>query len=361
MKHARHSQFGFSLIELLIAITLGILLVGVAISAYVAQSRVYMTTHGQASVQDAENAIAALVGPVVRAAGFLGCSTIAGASSSNLVSGGPAPLSTLATASTPSAVAGYDAVNTAGDGTILTISVDNPANDADASHWSPALDPTLAGKVLPGSDVVVVLGPVAGSHPVGVTAATPDMLTLEDASGLAAGQILAVSDCGKSTVFQATGIDAGRVTHAAGAAPLANATATLPVAYAPGAQVVALSQTAFFVAQGQAGQSVLVRATLTGNDWNVEELVPGVETLQALYGTMTNNVIAQYVPASAVTDWSSVASVRLAFLIEGQAGSGTPLGAASAPMLLGTTINPPPDTRLRHAYTMTINLRNATP
>jgi type IV pilus assembly protein PilW len=354
----RHPQRGFSLIELLVAMAIGILLVGVVVSAYLAQSQVYRTSRGQASVQDAENAIAGLVGPVLRASGFLGCSTLAGTFVSNLVAGGPAPLGTLATM--PAGVVGYDAKDTGGDGTTLALASANPANDANEAHWSPSLDATLAGKVQPGSDVVVVLGPVAGSHPVGVTAIGADTLTVEDASGLAAGQILAVSDCGKSAVFRATGVAGGEVAHAAGAGALANAVATLPVTYAPGAQLVPLSQTAFFVAQGQAGQSVLMRATLVGSEWNVEELVPGVENMQALYGIATSAASTQYLPASQVTDWRLVSSVRMSFLIAGQAGSGT--GAtASAPVLLGTTVTPPADTRLRHVYAMTLNLRNATP
>ncbi|VTU15230.1 Tfp pilus assembly protein PilW [Variovorax sp. SRS16] len=361
MKSASHSQKGLSLIELMIAISLGILLVGVVVSAYVAQSQVYKASQGQAAIQDADNAIAGLVGPTVRAAGFVGCSSISGAAS-NLVPGGSPPLGNLANVST--GVMGYDASNTAGDGSTLSIATDNANNDADPSHWSPSLDVQLAGHVLPGSDVLVVLGAVAGSAPTALTsgagvAAGP--LQVKDASAMAPGQFAAISDCGKSTIFLNTGATISQTTIArdAGAAALTNAAATFPVNYGVGAQVIPLSQTAFFVSHTDADQSALMRATLTTTGWNIEQLVPGVESMQVLYGSNANFVIAQYVPAGAVTDWTAVSSVRLSFLIEGRAGSGT--GAAASPfMLLGTAVTPPADTRLRHVYEMTINLRNAT-
>ena len=346
---------------MMVALTIGVILIGAVIGIYLAQSKVYKGANSQASIQNAENAIAALLVPTVRAAGFGGCSTL-GSAVSNLVAGGPPPLGALAT--TPAMVAGYDYVNTAGAGTALAITADNPPNDSDPTHWSPTLDSTLGGAVLPGSDVLIVLGAAPGSQPVGVATITAGStsITVQDASGLAAGQVAAVSDCLKSSIFLVTAVNSNALVHAAGAGAMTNATAALSVNYPPGAQLVPLRQTAFFVGHGLAGQSVLMRATLVGSTWDYEPLVPGIETMQVLYGvgTAADGVITRYVAAGAVTDWSLVYSVHLAFLIEGQAGS-VQGGGASAPLLLGTTVTPPPDTRLRHVYETAINLRNAAP
>lgn len=261
-------------------------------------------------------------------------------------------------------MAGYDYANTAGSGSTLTISADNAANDSSAAHWSPALDSTLVGNVLPGSDVLVVLGAAPGSHPVGVTAAVAggSSITVTDASQFAAGGFAAVSDCLKSSVFLITAVNTNILSHAVGTGALSNATAALAVNYPVAAQVVPLKQTAFFVSNGTSGQSVLTRATLTGATWNFEPLVTGVESMQVLYGigTSANGLVTQYVPASAVTDWTLVYSIRMAFLLEGRAasGAGTP---ASAPVLLGTTVTPPADTLLRHVYELTVDLRNYSP
>ena len=359
------AQAGFTLVELMVALAIGVFMIGAVISVYIAQSQTYKGSNSQAAIQTAENAIAAIVVPAVRGAGFAGCGTVAGAVS-NLVAGGPPPLGNLSTSA--AMVQGYDYTGTAGPGSTLTITADNPANDTNAAHWSPTLDATLAGQVLPGSDVLVVLGPVPGSLPTGVTAVTSgsDSVTVASISAFpTSGQLAAVSDCLKTSIFQVTSTTATTLKHLVGAAALTNATTLLSVNYPVGAQVVPMQQTAFFVGHGPAGQSTLMRATLDGTSgatWNapVDALVPGVETMQVLYGIGTGGVTTQYVAASAVTDWTAVYSVRLAFLIEGQAGANQG-GLATAPVLLGTTVTPPADSMLRHAYEITISLRNATP
>jgi type IV pilus assembly protein PilW len=214
----------------------------------------------------------------------------------------------------------------------------------------------------------VVAGAAPGVLPVAATAAVAtadDGITVTNTSGFVAGSVAAISDCLKSSVFVARTVTAatGQIAHTAGGVGIANTVDTLPVAYAAGAQVVPLQQTAFFVSFDQtSGSSVLVRAIYAGGLWNVQSLVPGIETMQVLYGIGTNGAITQYVPAGAVTDWTSVYSVRLAFLLEGDTGSaGTGQGAASIPPLLGTAVIAPVDTRQRHVFEMTVNLRNAAP
>ena len=357
MKPRQVLQRGYTLVELLVAMTIGIILIGAVIVVYVTQTQTYKATNSQAGTQNAENAIAALVTPVIRSAGFVGCSTIWQPFVSNLIAGGPPPVGALGT---PSLLFGYDANGTAGAGT-LTITQDNTANDSNAAHWTPNLDASLGSQVETGSDVLVVLGATPGSQPVAVTsiAAGSTTLTVQNATGLAAGQLAALSDCGKTTVFQITGVAGTTLTHAAGGSALTNAAAALPVNF-NSPLLIPIQQTAIYVAQGQGGQSVLTLSTYSGGAWVASPLVPGVETMQVLYGVDTNGdgVVDQYVPASAVTAATPVYSVRLAFLIEGQPGSASATNP-TAFTVLGTTVNVPADTRLRRVYEMTINLRNA--
>ena len=348
-------QRGYTLVELLVAMTLGIILIGAVFLVYMAQTKTYRVINSQAGIQNAENAIAALVTPAIRAAGFVGCSTILQPFISNLNAGGPPPLGTLAT---PGMLFGYDANGTAGTGT-LSITQLNTANDSNAAHWTPNLDASLLSSVEPGSDVLVMFGATPKSQPVTVTSipAGSTTLTLQDATGLVAGQLAAVSDCGKTTLFNITAVAGNTLSHAAGAGALANTSATFPVNY-NSPMLIPMQQTALYVAQGQGGQSVLMLATYSSGAWTVLPLVPGVETMQVLYGIGAGGAVSQYVPAGAVTALTTVYSVRLAFLIEGQPGS----ASASNPtqfMMLGTTVNVPPDSRLRRVYEMTVNLRNA--
>lgn len=359
MTRTRRQAQGFTLLELIVALTLGVLLLAPVIGLSLTQSQVYKATNSQASIQNAENAISALLVPTVRGAGFSGCGALASAVS-NLIPGGPLPLGALNTST--AMVAGFDHVNTAGAGSSWVIQADNLPNEPNASRWSPALETTLAGQVQPGSDVLVVLGAAPGSKPVAATSipAGSDSIAAADITSFAVGQVVAISDCLKSSIFSVTDIVSNTLVHAAGSAPMSNATAALSLNFSSGAQLVPLQQTAFFVAHGMAGQSVLMRATWTGAAWNVEPLVPGIDTMQVLYGvaTVPDGVISRYLPASAVTDWTLVYGVHLAFLIQGQVGSAQG-GAMAAPVLLGTIVTPPADTRLRRVYELTIHLRNS--
>lgn len=351
MKPRQVFQGGFTLVELLVAMTIGVILLGAVIEVYVVQTKSHKTANSQAGVQNAENAIAALVTPIIRAAGFAGCSTLQQTLASNLNPGGPAPLGALAS---PSMLFGYEA-NVTGT---LSIAQDNAANDSTAAHWTPSLDTSLLGQVETGSDVLVVLGAAPGSRPVAVTAvgAGGTSITVQDATGLAAGQIAAVSDCNLATLFQITGVAGSVLSYAVGTGALTNVAATFPVN--TNNLLIPMQQTAIYVAQGQGGQSVLTIATYNAGAWTASPLVPGVETMQVQYGIGSNGVVSQYVLANAVTAATPVYSVRVAFLIEGQAGSAG-AGNPTQFTVLGITVNVPADTRLRRVYEMTIDLRNA--
>ncbi len=97
---------GFSLIELMVGLTIGLMLSVGVLGVYMAQFNTYKTNMSQASIQSAENAISALISPIIRSAGFCGCANVTKAIS-NLNAGGPPPLSTLGT--NPTMVMGYDA------------------------------------------------------------------------------------------------------------------------------------------------------------------------------------------------------------------------------------------------------------
>ncbi len=210
------------------------------------------------------------------------------------------------------------------------------------------------------SDVLVVLGGALGAQPIAVTtiSAGSTSLVLQNASGVASGQFAAVSDCSKTSIFKITSVAGTTVNHASGAGALANATNALSVSYPVGSQFVLLTQTAFFVARDAGGQSALVRATLNQDGtWTMQSLIPGVDTMQVRYGIGSNGVPTQYVPASSVTNWGEVYSVRLGFLIAGQQGSSSV--SPTQYTVQGATITVPSDNRLRHVYEMTINMRNS--
>ena len=344
---------GFSLVEIMVGLTLGMILAIAVLGVYLAQKGMYKTNTSQATIQNSESAIVALVTPTIRSAGFSGCTTTLQAVS-NLNPGGPPPLGTIAI--TPSMVMGYDAAA----GTIINISQINAENSNQASNWTNGLDASLTGNVEAASDVLVVLGATTSYQPMAVKTITAGSASMElqNSTGVATGQFGAVSDCLKASIFQITSVAGSTISHAAGAGALDNATSTLSLTYPIGSQFVTLTQTSFFVAKDLSGQSSLIRATLNANGtWTLQSLIPGVDTMQVLYGIGTNGIPTEYVPAGSVTNWGQVYSIRIGFLIEGRQGSGNI--SPTQYTLLGTTVNVPADNRLRHVFEMTINLRNS--
>jgi hypothetical protein len=137
----------------------------------------------------------------------------------------------------------------------------------------------------------------------------------------------------------------------------------------------------FYVGYSAGGQSGLYGAVMMCGSWQSlsvlstgcssgggpknsssapQPLVPGVDNMQILYGIGPGGVTQQWVPASLVSDWTQVNAVRMGFLVEGPIGSANFDSNPTAWNVLGTTVSVPRDTRLRHVYTMTISLRNAT-
>lgn len=343
---------GFSLVEIMVGLTIGLIMTIGVLGVYLAQVNMVRSNTSQSSIQNATSAITGLITPVIRSAGFTGCTNISKALS-NLNPGGAPPLGTIGTLNT--LIMGYDSTA----GTQITISGDNTANEGNVNYWLPLLDTSLTGEVQGVSDVLIVLGGTPGATPTGVTSITSDEMVVQNASGITAGQFAAISDCSKTSVFKVTGISGTTLTHAAGSGALANATSAFAVNYPVGSQVIPLTQTAFFTAHDPSGHSALARGRMNSDGtWTIEALIPGVETMQILYGIGSSGILSQYVPANEVTNWDQVYAVQLGFLIAGEAGSATL--PSTLYHLIGSAITVPSDNRLRHQFEMTIYLRNST-
>jgi type IV pilus assembly protein PilW len=360
----KHRHAGFGLIELMIAMALGLFVVAGVLVVFIAQRQVYQSSNSQSLIQDADNAISAIITPVVRGAGFTGCASLAGG-----VKAYPSATTTPLTFNTTSPVQGFDSK------TIPSPLVDGATNDTSAGDWSPSLDASFitAGGVAPGSDVLVLIGAPPGAAPVGVTAFGSGTITVNTTLNtstltLTPPQMVAVSDCGKSSIFQVNQISSAAspvLTYAAGP----NGTPLYPVS----SQVIPIQQTAFFVAKGNAGQSALFETVMTipsgGTAANAAwskpvEIVPGVLNMQALYGVASSSgattAATAYVNAANVTNWALVNTVKLGFLIEGNAASSTASTNQTTFPLFSSTLTVPADSRLRHTFFMTANIRNTT-
>jgi type IV pilus assembly protein PilW len=348
------TQRGFGLIELMLAMAIGLVISAGLVVIFLAQRQVYQSATSLGAMQDADNAITAILAPAIRDAGFLGCSGMTDGNPSNNLGAGSTPL-VFASAS---GVLGYAS-------TLPAQLIDGAPNDLNGSHWQPALDSSLTtGQVgvEQGSDVLVLFGMRPGSNPVDASFAGNN-LTLSDATSFsangAAPQVIAVSNCASSSLYAATGLNGLTLSLAS--------TPNLAL-YPDGAQAVPLQQTAYYVARGDGGQSALFQAVMTipagggvaNASWQASEIVPGVTAMQVRYGVGSDSSGAQttqYVSANQVSNWSAVTSVRLGFLVEGGTGSSAN-GSTARSYTLFDTFQLPADSRLRHATFLTVDLRN---
>ncbi len=141
----------------------------------------------------------------------------------------------------------------------------------------------------------------------------------------------------------------------------------MPLPFQAGALVSPVMTVVYYIGVGADGDGALKRLELSNGTVNGaqiftdEELVPGVENMQVLYGIDSTGTQAAsaYVTADQVADFDSVVSVKVAVLSASAAGGAQPPAAAPTFNLLGTTVTAPRDTRARKVFDVTITLRNA--
>lgn len=358
-------QRGLSLIELMLAVLLGLLLMAGMIQIFVATKVSYMTQAGQAYLHESGRFALEFVGRDVRMAGLLGCSSRNIGEVSNYLN----PLAgeefnfTLG-------VRGFEFVGTEPGLTFDLPQTLTPV--AAAGSWSPAIPDSLVGLPIQGSDVLLVRS--IGSNPVPLVAPfhLGSNVHVQTPNDFEQGDILLVSNCSQAAVFQKT--DASGGTAAGGSSgtpgnqwPISDPTRVIGRgAFQQGSEIARIQTVVYYVGLSANGVPALFRA-VTSRPPNggstvalrEEELVSGVESMQVLYGVDTSNNFSTdaYVPASGVTDWNRVVAVRMALLLRTPEEFG-PQSDEATYVLGGTTVNPVDDRRQRRVFTKTMALRN---
>jgi type IV pilus assembly protein PilW len=358
---------GFSLVEMMVAITLGLLVTGALISAVLGVSGSSRTSTGVGAVGDGGRIALDLLQQAVRSAGYMACNTTA-RQASLLPSGpGPDPLNYDYT----DPLGGYEAVGT-GPGAAAPVVIATPpvTPSNDVASWVTTgggnLNALLNNNAVAGSDVLVVQSTLTGAPVTAVTPAGSSALTIvkaADAASFTAGQIGVVSDCVTSVVFQIASVAGGTV----------DTVQTIPGRYAAGAQLGVADTTVFYIGKGTDGDGALYALDAGGTGTLpapsvANELVPDIENMQVLYGITTSALpeVNQYVTADQVTalgatsDFNSVVAVKIAVLAASAPGAVPLPAAASTYTLLGTPVQAPIDTRMRKVFEITVTARNST-
>jgi type IV pilus assembly protein PilW len=372
---------GFSLIELMVAMALGLLLV-IAIGYVYLSSKTAFTRQQQlSSMQQNVRVAFEYLTSDVRVVGHMGCAT--GKTAVNSLSTTPPHIDTNYLLG----IEGYEYTNaTAGT---YTLSSDNPANSTTASSWATNVATngvntipisTIAGSgttdgLTPGSDVLVIR--TVNGEPARLTAdATPPATTLSienkssgkcsddttnKVSGLCRNSHALIASCAAAQVFSVSGSPVGSAVTMSGALAGTNV-------YAHGvAQVFPMQTIVYYVKRPPGGLSTsLYRRIFDGHHAGglEQELIEGVESLQIRYGrdtsTPPDQAIDDYVTAQNVGDWSTVIAVRVSLLMRSTAAVSPDIAVpASAPVNGVTVTFPSNGTKYdRRVFTTTIAVRN---
>jgi len=332
---------GFTLIELMVAMTIGLFIIGGIVIAYTSSKQTYRVEEGLSRLQENGRYALETISRDIRMADYNGCysSTIT-------------PVNTL---NSSTAFAYNFAVGIEG----------NEATSGSA--WAPTLDTTISGASPPplgGTDVITVrIARGTGTSPtspfMGDNAAS---IHVDTGNGIMDSDILLISDCSGAAIFQATDGNpdtSGTVAHNLGASTPGNATKDLGKTFKSDAEIMKLETVTYYIAPS---------ALATGNNslWRKsgtkvpEELAEGVDNLQILYGEDTDADLTanKYVKAnSAGIVMKSVMSVQISLLMRT-----TDNNLATKPQQYtynGATVTPT-DRRVRKAFTTVVNLRNHT-
>ncbi|MDE2196869.1 MAG: PilW family protein [Gammaproteobacteria bacterium] len=370
----RDRQRGLSLVELMIALTVGVILLAGVVSIFISSRRSYSTNNAVSQLQENGRFAMDFITHDTRLAGYMGCAK--SITIDNMLSSGS--LSSFAF-DFNDPVTGYESTGSApGNGIALAA---NPAAGSGVYTANAAgypIDPVISGKAIAGSDVLGIRSSI--STPIYVTqipASSAANFKVVSVAGIQTGQLGIVTDCVKGTLFQVTNLvsSSNTVVHSIGSYTPGNSSPNFSESYVGSAMFLQPDTIAFYIAPGADGSPALWKADLQLSGTNVQltpqELVSGVENMQVLYGIDTTGIQtpSQYVTANQVTNWNQVISIRVGLLLQSNPGAvaqatvppaSTPC-AAGTYNVLGTCVSAPQDTRLRRVFTATIGLRTLLP
>jgi type IV pilus assembly protein PilW len=345
---------GFSLVELMVAMSLSLLLLAGVVAIFSSSRVAYESTDQLSRVQETGRFALDQLSRHIRSAGFTGCSRQPNSIASAFNAATNASLEFGFLDSPP--VLGYD---TSGSG-----------------NWSPALHPRIA-ELTPSedSDVLLVRGARLDVVPMQVTEdmvgedgisndPTGDLIVKSAGSvnGIQPGvsSVLMAYSCAGVSFFVANASGNTLVRPISANTIPGNVTNSTSFPLMKDAEVVPVETVIYYVDEASApapeGMNSLWRKVGQGVP---EELVQGVERMQVEYGVdlQGDRIVDTYRPASTVGNWDRVLSVRIGMLVSSVQEYGTDRDERTY-QVLDTEVPSPGDRRLRDVFTTTVGIRN---
>jgi type IV pilus assembly protein PilW len=285
-QRSNHSQLGLSMIELMVAITIGLILTAGIIQIFANSKRTYRVEESLSRVQEGGRMALDFITNDVRMASYWGCQPDPSNIQNDLAAG-----------------AGY---------------IDFTAGAVSGAEGGAGVPDSLT---LSGADGTLGLALQANGGGGTYSTSASTALQVSTPNDLASGDIVLVGDCTGGDIFQVTGANpsaAGVVDHAVGAGSPGNAS-QLSKAYQGDASIYYVHQIIYTVKMGSDGQPALWRS-IDGAD---QEIVDDVSDLQVLYGEDMNNdrSVDRYVDANNVSNFGNVYSIRVQLTVQTAAAS----------------------------------------
>ncbi|MEX0941070.1 MAG: PilW family protein [Pseudomonadales bacterium] len=362
-------QKGLSLVEMLISMSLGAVVTVGVIQLFTANSETYNLMQGQSRMQEGARFSLDFLGRAIQQAGYKGCFSENEDVYTTIQFRGDIPYEFQLFRGIQAydwGVGDWNPVLTplasAYDASTATVSVGGNAIDIDT--------------VIEGTDVLTIRYASQNEAPLftSLLTSSEDVVVTIPAGGLefVEDDMVMIHDCEKSTIFRITkltdnGSEATLEHDTFDAPPLNNSVQRLAEVNTfeteTHAAVSAIRTSTFFIAPGagvnNVGDTPLSLWRRFGTDAPVE-LVEGVEDLQVLFGTDTDNdgTPNQYLTANLVTDFTDVQTVRISITVN----SVDEVGATSPPThgctvqscISGETF----DGLVRRTFHQTIQVRN---
>lgn len=356
MRHKAQSRpfAGFTLVELMVALTIGLIILAAVSSLFVSSKATYTAQDNMARLQENARFAMHFLTKDLRLAGYYGCVDEITPESINI---------------------------TLNDPTNFNFNAQIPIEGLDGGSGTPVWFPSgaaagLPSNAVPGSDAVTVRF-ADPSTIVNITKEMPNTsaeLDVSSTAGFSVGDVIVLSDCASADVMQITEVQesAKKLQHrpsnpdnTKSPPHPGNSTQKLKKAYGPpGGEIMRFVTRRYFVATGASGNPALFR---NQNGGPAEELVDGVELIKILYGrdTDSDRVPDYYTKAGSAGldeahEWSSVVSVRIGVLMRTLNEKSTEVDVQSYDVD-GDGVDDftaPGDRYTRRLFTSTVLLRN---
>lgn len=352
-----HRQRGMTLIEVIISLAISTVVIGAAVQLLLGSKQNYRMIEAMSRVQEDARYILDVMAVDVRMAGLRACGD---------------------DGSTANLLAGY------GTDASLDFFTDPVLGFENGSGFSyTGLPSSGEGSKVSDSDVLWIKGLDTNAHYFAASHSTSTpKITLNTASNFALGEIAMVCQPGHHAVFQITAVGNGstEISHQQGLLSPGNCSEYLGspepstcgsgtgTAFAFGqiATLYRVTSQAYYVGLGSDGSTrSLFRARMRPNAAGTmsidrEELIPGVEDMEIMYGVDTDDdlVIDAYNNASAIADWNQVLAVRISLVFS--SAEDNIIDEIQDYTIEGETVTPS-DRRLRRVFSSTIGIRNRMP